>query len=271
MASRSRSSAERGLGGVIARLGAAALLAAALAGCAAMGAAEEDDLDSIADPLEFINRPIFAVNNAADTLLLRPLAVAYRDLMPSPLKTNVRNVLEWLTLPLTFIHDMLQGEFERAEEAAARFVTNALTLGLGDPASDLGHPPYHKEDAGQTVAVWGVEDGGPYLMLPLLGPSSLRDAFGTAVDFFIDPVVLGSIEVSLPRSATGAVDWRTRNMNEIDELKYTSIDYYAAVRSLYRQRRRVDIRNGEIDVLQPAPGVSIDFDLLEEDRAQAGD
>lgn len=271
MASRSRSKAERGLAGVVARLGAAALLAAALAGCAAMGTFEEGDPDSVADPIEIINRPIFAVNNAADTLLLRPLAIAYRDLMPTPFKTNIRNVLEWLTLPLTFIHDVLQGEFERAEAAAARFVTNALTLGLGDPASDLGHPPYHKEDAGQTVAVWGVEDGGPYIMLPLLGPSNLRDVFGTAIDFFIDPVGLGGIEVSLARGTTGAVDWRARNMNEIDELKYTSIDYYAAVRSLYRQRRRVDIRNGEIDVMQPAPTVTIDFDLLEEDRAQAGD
>lgn len=271
MSGSGRALAGAGVCSIFGRFLAVMFLAASLAGCAAMGTAQEGDPDAVADPLEAVNRPIFAINNAADTLILRPIAVVYRDWVPAPIKTNVRNVLEWLSLPLTFVHDLLQGEMERAEAAAARFVTNAMTVGLGDPASQLGHPPFHQEDAGQTIATWGVEDGGPYIVLPILGPSNVRDAIGTAIDFIAGPVGLAGTGASVGRSVSEAVDWRARNMDEIDEFQYTSIDYYAAVRSLYRQRRQVDIRNGEIDVLQPAPTLGIDFDLLDEDRAQAGD
>jgi phospholipid-binding lipoprotein MlaA len=183
----------------------------------------------------------------------------------------VRNVVQWLSLPLVFIHDLLQGEWARAENTAARFVVNGLTAGLGDPATDLGHPPVHYEDAGQTIAVWGVEDGGPYLVLPLLGPSNARDAVGRLVDFFIDPVgAFSATEVSAGRIGGDAVDFRARNMEEIDDLQQTSLDYYAAVRSLYRQRRDVEIKNGAVDELQPAPGIGVDFDVLDDEEPKQG-
>jgi len=256
------------VGGVISRFLGALLLGVLLAGCAAVGGTYEGDTDAAADPLEAINRPIFAFNEVTDTLVLRPASDVYRKWVPVPVKNSVRNFLEWLSLPLTFVHDVLQGETERAAAAAARFATNAITAGLGDPASHFGQPPYHREDAGQTIATWGAEDGGPYLVLPILGPSNMRDALGTVVDFLIDPVRLTGTRVAVGRRVSEAVDWRARNMEEIDDFRRTSIDYYAGVRSLYRQRRQVQIRNGEFDERQPAPVLGMDFDLLEYDRAQ---
>ena len=256
------------VGGVIGHFLAILFLGVLLAGCAAVGGAYEGDPDATADPLEAINRPIFAFNEVTDTLVLRPVSVVYRKWVPIPVKNNVRNVLEWLSLPLTFVHDILQGETERAEAAAARFVTNAMTVGLGDPASQLGHPPYHREDAGQTIATWGVEDGGPYLVLPILGPSNVRDAIGTVADFLVDPAGLTGTRVAVGRKVSEAVDWRARNMEEIDDFRRTSIDYYAGVRSMYRQRRQIDIRNGEFDMLQPAPVLGMGLDFFEYGRAQ---
>ena len=221
----------------------------------------EAEFDQINDPLEPLNRQIFAINSAADALILKPVAVFYRDWFPPPLQSNVRNLLNWLSSPLILVHDLLQGEWQRAETTLARFLINAHSLGMGDPASDFGKDAHHDEDAGQTLAVWGVDNGGPYLVLPLIGPSNVRDAIGTGINFLLDPVrIISEAEVSVGRSMTGAVDFRARNMEEIDDLQRSSLDYYAAVRSLYRQRRDAEILNGEIDELQPGPGITFDFD-----------
>jgi phospholipid-binding lipoprotein MlaA len=146
---------------------------------------------------------------------------------------------------------MLQGEFDRAEDTFGRFMVNTVVGigGLFDAATGLGLE-YHNEDVGQTLAVHGVGDG-PYLMLPLFGPSNVRDGTGRIVEWLIDPVNIiarnqGREDLLLVRSAADAVDARYRNLDLIDDLQYNSLDFYAAVRSFYRQKRKKDISNTEI-------------------------
>lgn len=205
------------------------------------------------DPLEGFNRQMFAVNLTIDTFLLRPAAVAYRELMPQAGKYVIRNFVNNLKLPWTFLNDLAQGETSRAGVALARFVVNS-TLGIGglfDPATDLDLP-YHQEDFGQTLAVWGVENG-PYLVLPVFGPSSFRDAIGTAVAYVADPVKIGAHAADLDDEYLGtqvadAVDSRYRSLGTIDSLRTRSLDFYATVRSLYMQRRADEIKNGGSDI-----------------------
>ena len=223
-------------------------------GCASIGghavSAEEDFVDE--DPLEGLNRHVFAANLAIDTFLLRPAAVAYRELMPQPGKYVIRNFVNNLKLPWTFLNDLAQGEGNRAGVAFARFIVNS-TIGIGglfDPATDMGLP-YHKEDFGQTLAVWGVEEG-PYLVLPLFGPSNFRDAIGTGVAYFGDPARIAADATDLENEylatqVADAVDSRYRNLRTIDSLRERSLDFYATVRSLYKQRRADEIRNGNVD------------------------
>ncbi len=244
------------------------VLTAALAGCAS---APNDDGSGLAgpndvnDPLETVNRLVFSVNVAVDTLVLQPVAVTYRDLMWPPIKNNIHNLLLNARLPLTFLNAILQGNFSHAEQTASRFVSNMVLLWVGD----VGPGEEQPEDFGQTLARWGVEDGGPYIMLPLLGPSNLRDGAGRVVDFFIDPLgaVAGST-VTVGRAAGGAVDSRSRNVDEVRDLQASSLDYYATVRSLYRQQRQAMIENSTDGSGQPAPTISIDaFTSSDEEAA----
>lgn len=197
------------------------------------------------DPLEPVNRVVFGLNELADVMLVGPVAQAYGEL-PSPLRTGVRNVLDNLRAPVTLVNDLLQGDTDRAGTTLARFMINSSIgmLGLFDLATELGHPQ-HREDFGQTLAVWGVA-GGPFLMLPLLGPSSVRDLGGLAVDqLAIDPwSQLTSSEVGMARVGSEAIDTRHRLDPVIQDVRRNSLDRYATVRSAYRQRRAAEIRNG---------------------------
>ena len=246
--------------GCCALLLSALLAAGGLGGCATVNGqagAEADLVDE--DPLEGLNRHIFAANLAVDTFLLRPAAVAYREIVPQPAKYVIRNFVNNLKLPWTFLNDLAQGQGHRAGVSFARFVVNS-TIGIGglfDPATDLGLP-YHKEDFGQTLAVWGMDDG-PYLVLPLLGPSNFRDAIGTGVSMVADPVKIAVNEADLEdeylaTQVADAVDARYRNLGTIDSLRERSLDFYATVRSLYRQRRADEIRNGSTD---PTAGATV--------------
>ena len=239
----------------------ALLLLTVIGGCASVqgdrNAMDEDAIAEANDPLEGLNRQIFAVNLTIDTFLLRPAAVAYRELMPEPGKTMVRNFVDNLKLPFTALNDLAQGDFDRAHAAVGRFLVNTV-LGIGglfDPATELGLP-YHKEDFGQTLAVWGMEDG-PYLVLPLFGPSNFRDAIGTAVGWVADPVWIAANsadveDVALGVFAADGVDARYRSLGTIDSLRERSLDFYATVRSLYGQRRQNEIRNGATDSVEGA-------------------
>ncbi|MGH6718318.1 MAG: MlaA family lipoprotein [Alphaproteobacteria bacterium] len=223
----------------------------ALTACATTPpAAEETAAEDPNDPLEPINRGVFAFNRTVDGLLLKPAAQIYRGVVPEEGRTVVHNALVNWTSPVVFLNDLLQGDMDRATVTFGRFFLNTGFgfLGLLDVATAWGAEPGHDEDFGQTLAVWGFGEG-PYLMLPIFGPSNPRDAVGLVVDHFTDPlnyVILHDTE-RLVRSGMTAVDMRSRYLDQIDELERTSLDYYAATRSLYRQRRDSDIRNGDVD------------------------
>lgn len=249
----------------------ALVLALALGACATKPTDPEElaHYEAINDPLEPMNRAVFAFNDAADRTVLRPLAVGYRTAVPRGVRTSIRNFLNNLETPVILLNDLLQGEGARARDTIGRFMTNTI-LGLGgliDIAS-TADIPYHDEDFGQTLAVWGVEPG-PYLVLPLFGPSGVRDAFGDGIDTLADPVGYAlrdeyGLEASATRYLVDTVDWRAANLQIIDDLRRSSIDFYAATRSAYRQQRRSEIRNG-----RPEPGdfgagsQMIEFDAMD--------
>lgn len=202
------------------------------------------------DPFEGYNRAVFDFNLAADRVVLRPVAIGYRYVVPRPVRVGVRNVLDNLDTPVILTNDLLQGELDRAGITLARFGINS-TLGIGgifDWAEDWGLPR-HEEDFGQTLAVWGVGHG-PYTVIPLLGPASVRDGFGRVVDIAADPltwVEYGETWDWAPYTRYGLriVEQRERSIETFDDLERTSIDFYAAARSFYAQQRAGLIANGE--------------------------
>ncbi len=207
----------------------------------------EDDTN---DPFEGSNRFFFDVNQVLDDVLLRPVAIGYRAVVPDFARDGVRNFMNNLNAPVIFTNDLLQGEGDRAGETLLRFGINS-TIGIGglfDVAKELGHP-YHDEDFGQTLAVWGVNDG-PYLYFPLMGPSSARDFTGFVVDRGFDPLTYvnwgnDDLEyVPVARTVLNVIDLRSRNIETLDDIERSSVDYYASIRSLYRQSRADSIRNG---------------------------
>lgn len=202
------------------------------------------------DPLEKINRAVFDANQKLDTNALLPVAKAYVRVVPEPARDAIHNFTDNLKVPVTFANDLLQGEIHRAGQSFYRFGVNS-TLGVGgfiDIAS-IEHVPAHTEDLGQTLAVYGVKEG-PYLVLPLLGPSDLRDATGDVVDTVFDPISYitfpGSKTIRIVSYGMGAIDRRSRNINNISQLEQVSSDLYATARSAYRQHRDSEIRNGQI-------------------------
>ena len=247
----------------LARLVVAAVLAATISGCATPPDRSDPEAyaeyKALNDPLEPLNRTVFGFNQALDAMFLRPFADFYRLLLPPPFREGVHNILTNLRSPVVLANDLLQGEFERAGNTTGRFLINS-TLGIGglaDWASDFGLP-YHNEDFGQTLAVWGSPEG-PFLMLPLIGPSNPRDAVGIAVDSLVfDPFgLLNTLgldtawmrTMSYARLGMSVIDARSQNVEELDDLQKSSLDFYAALRSLYRQYRTSEIWQG-----RPPPG-----------------
>jgi len=203
---------------------------------------------SAGDPYEASNRVIFDLNLKLDSVTLRPTAERYNAYVPEGVRLSLRNALDNLHAPVVLANDLLQGELSRAGTITGRFLVNS-TLGLGglfDVASrhDL---PAHDEDFGQTLAVWGAGEG-PYLVLPLFGPSNPRDAAGKAVDVALDPTAYLKIKRHLlwegTRQYLNLVDTRAHSLEALDGIERDSLDFYAAVRSLYRQNRTYQIRNG---------------------------
>jgi len=240
---------------------AALLVWGLLAGPAAPLARAQVDED---DPLEPVNRAVFEFNLVLDGLLLEPAAIMYRAAAPSFVRTGVENFLANLRTPVVLANDLLQGEFGRAEKTLGRFMLNTI-LGFGgviDVGGWAGMPERHDEDFGQTLAVYGI-GAGPYLMVPLLGPSNPRDLTGRVVDLLFDPLFfLAPTDVSYGRFGGEVVSFRERNIETIDELERSSLDLYAATRTLVRQLRANEIRNGA-----PAPIEDLyDEDLYELDE-----
>lgn len=228
---------------------AAALLAFTAAGCATAPNGPGADQN---DPYEAQNRKVFELNQSLDNNFMLPVAKGYVAVVPEPARDGIHNFLVNLDLPVTFANDVLQGEVNRAGETVGRFTVNS-TVGIGgliDVAEKIGIPE-HKSDFGETLAVYGVGEG-PYLVLPLLGPSNPRDAAGYAVDVALDPSTWISWRSStffkLGRGALDLVDERSRNIETLDELERSSVDLYATLRSLYRQHREAEINHGKANI-----------------------
>lgn len=203
------------------------------------------------DPLEPTNRKIFEFNMALDRAVMKPVAKAYRRTFPAFVRNSIRNFLDNVASPQTFINDLLQGKPHRAAETAMRFFVNTVAgvFGFFDVAAQYGLEA-HKEDFGQTLAVWGVTEG-PYLMIPFLGPHNARHAAGRVGDELLDPltyVAPGGWQyrvASITSTVVNIVDRRSRNIEALEDLERNSLDLYATIRSLYRQNRNSEIRDGK--------------------------
>ena len=220
--------------------------------------------DEIYDPIEPINRAIFSFNNVADKIILEPVAKGYRKL-PSPLQSGINNFLSNLRAPLVVVNQLLQGQGTNAIESSGRFLVNSTlgVFGLFDVADNMGLEE-KEEDFGQTLATWGIGDGF-YIVLPLFGPSNLRDTTGMIMTMITDPINAyavseGEAWIVPMRTAANAVDQRSKIIDEVNALRNNSVDYYAAVRSSYYQNRKAAINNTDDNELTPLPLISIEFE-----------
>lgn len=216
-----------------------------MSACAGRVTVDDDN-----DPYERFNRQMFAVEQTLDHYIIEPVAKGYLY-VPEPVRRATRNFLNNLASPITLVSDIAQGEGSRAATTALRFGINT-TLGIGglfDPATRLGFER-HTEDFGQTLAVYGVPPG-PYLYIPGLGPSPPRDLAGWTIDWAFDPwtyIADGDVGIAFGSYALGGIDSRASNLGIIDEIERSSVDFYATVRSLYRQNRESEIANGVTDL-----------------------
>ena len=207
---------------------------------------------------EKFSRGTLKFNQGLDRALFKPIAKGYRAL-PVPIRTGTGNFVSNLRSLLTFSNNILQGDFGAAGNTAGRFAVNTTVgiLGIFDPATKLGLEKRGREDFGQTLGVWGASTGC-YFVLPILGPTTTRDALGMVGNVFIDPVyqlthntetdiVVGNENLSEHNyyyyKGTDAVDFRSKNIETLDSLEKNSIDFYASVKSLYLQNRSQKILN----------------------------
>jgi len=207
----------------------------------------------IKDCFEKINRATFAFNQALDGVIFQPIASLYRKL-PSPAKTGVSNSLENLSHLLTIPNNLIQGDFKKAGVNTSRFVVNTTLgiLGIFDVAQYIGLTEYEKEDYGQSLAKLGVGPGC-YVVLPVLGPSTVRDTVGSSLNFLggdpwynvtvkNDTHYFNDANYYYSKGASG-VDFRAKNYDAIENLEKNSLDFYASVKSLYLQDRQQKILN----------------------------
>ena len=241
------------------QLGLAAMASLSLSACASHTGAHADD------PLYGWNKTVFRFNTVVDKAVIEPTARGYRAVVPKPGRDGVRNVLNNLKSPLIFGSDVLQAQPRRAGQTLARFVINSTVglAGIFDIAKRQGIPR-HEEDMGQTLGVWGIS-AGPYLVLPLLGPSNFRDATGMVLGFAFDPLTYmrynGRTLTFLGRASVDGLSVREANLETVDSLRRNSIDEYTSEKAAYAQFRANQIANGKID-LNTLP----DFDDFEDDQ-----
>ncbi len=220
-----------------------------LAGCATPPPAS--DPEALAeyrennDPLEPTNRVIYEVNDTIDSAVFVPLARGYRDAVPASVREGLHHVLLNIGSVPLLANDLLEGHISGAGDTAARLVINT-TIGLGGliDVAQIWGIPRHDADLGITLALWGA-DPGPFLFLPLLGPSNVRDAFGFAGDIGLDPTTYFSgpnwLLFDYSRFGVNALDARERHLDDLAEIKKTALDPYATLRSLYNQNRAQQI------------------------------
>jgi phospholipid-binding lipoprotein MlaA len=217
--------------------------------------------ESINDPVEGLNRAIFAFNDGVDTMVFRPVAAVYGYVIPDAARSAVRRAFDNLNLPVVFANDLFQLDLLGAGITLGRFAINSTVgaLGLFDVAQHVGFDA-HRADFGQTLHHYGSGPGA-YVVLPLIGPSTVRDAVGKGVDGFLQPLrYIVEPEVSFAVSGAEAVVRREALLVPLDDLKSTSVDYYAALRAAYYQNRAVDLRKGRA---ADSPDVDAMFDAAE--------
>ena len=207
----------------------------------------------VKDCFEKINRATFAFNMALDKVLFRPVATGYRKL-PSPIRTGTSNALNNLSNLVTIPNNILQGDFLAAGNNSIRFIINTTIgiVGIFDPANALGFEKLEKEDFGQTFGTMGIGEGC-YLVLPVIGPSTVRDAVGSLVsmtggDAWYNITVKNDTQYFKESDyyfskLSEGIDFRAKNLESFDSLEKTSVDFYATVRSLYLQDRAKKIKN----------------------------
>lgn len=197
------------------------------------------------DPLEAYNRAMYKFNDAVDRAVVRPVAQAYKDTVPQPVQSGVTNFFSNLDDAWVFVNDLLQFKFEQAVSDLSRLIWNSTVglFGLIDVATPMGLPK-HNEDFGQTLGAWGVGEG-PYIVLPFLGPSTLRDTGGLVVDYEYDP--LNEVEDNdayWTAFALRAIDTRAQLLSATKVVEQAAIDPYVFVRDAYLQRRRNLVYDG---------------------------
>jgi len=210
---------------------------------------------------EKLSRGTLKFNMAIDNAIFKPVAKGYRAL-PVPIRTGSSNFVNNLRSLLTLSNNVLQGDLKGAANTAGRFAVNTTVgiLGVFDPASKMGLNKKSREDFGQTLGVWGANTGC-YFVLPILGPTTARDALGMVGNVFVDPVyqvthntetdmVIGNNNLQEHNyyyyRGTDAVDFRSKNIESIESLQNNSIDFYASVKSLYLQNRAQKIANSSV-------------------------
>ena len=223
---------------------------------------EENKPEELKDCFENLNRATFAFNQGLDKAVIKPLAKSYRNL-PDPVQKGTSNAIKNLSNLITIPNNVLQGDIKTAIINTARLAVNTTVglLGTIDVANKIGFPKYEKEDYGQTLGAWGVGPGC-YLVLPVLGPSTIRDTAGSFAnvlggDPWYNASVHGNNEflsegLYIATKGISGIDFRSNNIESFDNLEKNSIDFYASVRSLYIQDRENKIKNnqrGTIEVL----------------------
>ena len=210
---------------------------------------------------EKFSRGTLKFNQALDKAIFKPIAKGYR-VLPQPIRTGTNNFVSNLRSLLSFSNNVLQGDFKSAGNTAGRFTINTTVgiLGIFDPASKMGFEKKPREDFGQTLGVWGASPGC-YFVLPVLGPTTTRDAAGLIGNVFIDPfyhlthnsetdIIVGNENLSEHNyyyyRGTDAVDFRSKNIESFESLEENSIDFYASLKSLYLQNRQQRILNSPI-------------------------
>ena len=216
----------------------------ALAGCAVVSGGDRGSFD---DPLEPVNRVVLDTNTALDTAVIKPTAEIYRQIVPPFVRDRIRSAIDNLAEPRILVNDLLQRRVDAAGITAARLLLNTTVgvAGMFDMAAGQGFPK-QSGDFGQTLYTLGVADG-PYLVLLFFGPSNLRDAFGLGVDLFTTPpalVVTGhaGFVAGLAIGTVDGIDLRSRNIESLDEIVASALDYYSLLKSIARQRRQAELR-----------------------------
>jgi phospholipid-binding lipoprotein MlaA len=226
-----------------------------------LGACSTPSAESVAqnDPWEKTNRDIFDFDVRVDTAVARPIAKGYRAVVPEPVRDGIHNALTNLNSPVVLANDVLQGDGEKAVNTAGRLVINSTIgiAGLIDVASKIGIPG-HDNDFGITLGKNGIAEGS-YLVLPFAGPLPPRDLLGVAVDQAFDPLTYvrfhGRDTWMVVRFGVGILDSRTSQLDAVESIERSSIDFYATTRNLYRQSRNAKINNGKAGAQDDLPNL----------------